>query len=118
MHTPASRTLAMRTSTVTYPGGIEHVRAVRADLRPLLRARTRPQTVPVVTHPPVTAPARANRAVLPRQTSCRRAKITFKGAPKGTSPAAMAQAPPLKLIFHGKLGAYREDDAVSRPFDT
>jgi serine/threonine-protein kinase RsbW len=37
MHTPASRTLAMRTSTVTYPGGIEHVRAVRADLRPLLR---------------------------------------------------------------------------------
>jgi hypothetical protein len=36
MHTPASRTLAPRTSTVTYPGAIEHVRAVRADLRPLL----------------------------------------------------------------------------------
>ena len=37
MHTPASRTLAPRTSTVTYPGGIQHVQAVRADLRPLLR---------------------------------------------------------------------------------
>jgi hypothetical protein len=58
---------------------------------------------------PVTAPARANRAVLPRRASCRRAKITVKGAPKGASPTAMAQAPPLTLIFHGKIGAYRED---------
>jgi hypothetical protein len=37
MHPPASRTLALRTSTVTYPGSTEHVAAVRADLRPLLR---------------------------------------------------------------------------------
>jgi anti-sigma regulatory factor (Ser/Thr protein kinase) len=37
MQTPAPRTLAVRTSAVTYPGGIEHIRAVRADLRPLLR---------------------------------------------------------------------------------
>ena len=41
--------------------------------------------------------------VLQRRASCRRAKITVKGAPKGTSPAAMAQAPPLTLIFHGKI---------------
>jgi serine/threonine-protein kinase RsbW len=34
MHTPAPRTLGSR---VTYPGGIEHVRAVRADLRPVLQ---------------------------------------------------------------------------------
>jgi len=27
----------------------------------------------------------------------------LKGAPKGASPAAMAQAPPLTLIFHGKI---------------
>jgi serine/threonine-protein kinase RsbW len=33
MHTPAPRTLGSR---VTYPGGAEHVRAVRADLRPVL----------------------------------------------------------------------------------
>ncbi len=37
MQTPAPRTLALRTSAVTYPGSIEHISAVRADLRPLLR---------------------------------------------------------------------------------
>jgi hypothetical protein len=37
MQTPASRTLAVRTSAVTYPGSIEYISAVRADLRPLLR---------------------------------------------------------------------------------
>jgi serine/threonine-protein kinase RsbW len=37
MHTPASRTLALRTTSVTYPGTPEQIRAVRADLRVLLR---------------------------------------------------------------------------------
>ena len=37
MHTPAARTLGARTTSVTYPGNIEHVRTVRADLRALLR---------------------------------------------------------------------------------
>jgi len=37
MHPQASRTLVLRTSTVTYPGSTEHVAAVRAGLRPLLR---------------------------------------------------------------------------------
>ena len=37
VHTPASRTLAPRTGTFTYPGQIEHVGTVRADLRPLLQ---------------------------------------------------------------------------------
>ena len=36
MHTPAPRALALRTSGVTYPGGTEQIRAVRADLRRLL----------------------------------------------------------------------------------
>ncbi len=36
MHTPAARALALRTSGVTYPGSIEHVSAVPADLRALL----------------------------------------------------------------------------------
>jgi hypothetical protein len=42
---------------------------------------------------------------------CRRAKITVKSAPKGASPVAMAQVPPLTLIFRGKtwrLSAGRE----------
>jgi hypothetical protein len=36
MQTPAPR-LALRTTGVTYPGSAEHISAVRADLRPLLR---------------------------------------------------------------------------------
>jgi hypothetical protein len=36
MHPIASEALALRTSEVTYPGAAEHIRAVRADLRPLL----------------------------------------------------------------------------------
>ena len=36
MHTPASRALAPRTTSVTYPGAPEQIRMVRADLRGLL----------------------------------------------------------------------------------
>jgi len=37
MHTPAPRTVGLRTTDVTYPGGTEHIRAVRADLHAVLR---------------------------------------------------------------------------------
>ncbi len=37
MPTPAPRALALRTSDVTYPGNVEHISAVRVDLRALLR---------------------------------------------------------------------------------
>ena len=37
MQTPATRTLALRTNVATYPGSTEHISAVRANLRPLLR---------------------------------------------------------------------------------
>jgi anti-sigma regulatory factor (Ser/Thr protein kinase) len=36
MHTPAPRTLALRTTSVTYPGTPEQIRGVRTDLRVLL----------------------------------------------------------------------------------
>ena len=36
MRPTASEALVLRTSEVTYPGAAEHIRAVRADLRPLL----------------------------------------------------------------------------------
>jgi anti-sigma regulatory factor (Ser/Thr protein kinase) len=36
MHTPAPRTLALRTISMTYPGTAEQIRVVRADLRVLL----------------------------------------------------------------------------------
>lgn len=37
MHTPATRTLMLRTACMTYPGSTEHIRAVRADLHVILR---------------------------------------------------------------------------------
>ena len=37
MHSPASRTLALRTTGVAYPGSAEYISAVRADLRRVLR---------------------------------------------------------------------------------
>src|SRR6266568_1846248 len=37
MHTRAPKTVGPRTTDVTYPGGTEHIRAVRADLRAVLR---------------------------------------------------------------------------------
>jgi serine/threonine-protein kinase RsbW len=36
MQSPAPRALALRTTSVTYPGSAEHISAVRADLRALL----------------------------------------------------------------------------------
>ena len=72
---------------------------------PLLQ-RGQPDTCLLVLPPSRTlmaALARASRAVLPRRASCRRARITVKGAPTGAPPTAMAQAPPLTLIFHGKI---------------
>jgi serine/threonine-protein kinase RsbW len=36
MHTPVPRTLRQCTTEVTYPGGTEHIRAVRAGLRAIL----------------------------------------------------------------------------------
>jgi len=72
---------------------------------PLLQ-RGQPDTCLLVLPPSRTlmaALARASRAVLPRRASCRRARITAKGAPTGAPPTAMAQAPPLTLIFHGKI---------------
>ena len=65
---------------------------------------------------PVTAPARASRAVLPRRATLTPRKDHHQGRAEGASPAAMAQAPPLTLIFHGKTGTYREDGAMSGLF--
>ncbi len=36
MYTPAPRTIGLRTTEVTYPGGTEHIRTVRADMRAVL----------------------------------------------------------------------------------
>ena len=36
MHTSVPRTVGLRATDVTYPGGTEYIRAVRADLRAML----------------------------------------------------------------------------------
>jgi anti-sigma regulatory factor (Ser/Thr protein kinase) len=36
MHTPSPRTIGLRKTEAIYPGGTEHIRAVRADLRAIL----------------------------------------------------------------------------------
>ncbi len=60
--------------------------------------------------PPVTAPAQLTGPPSPRRAFCRRAKITVKGAPKGASPAAMAQAPTLDTDLRAaRSGASRKD---------
>ena len=56
---------------------------------------------------PVAAPSKSGRAVLPALGIVPPRKDHLQGRAKGASPAAMTQAPPLKLIFHGKSGAYR-----------
>jgi hypothetical protein len=76
------------------------------------RHRPHPQAAGTRSNAPtVTAPARLTGSLSPRRAFCRRAKITVKGAPTGTSPAAMAQAPPLTLIFHGEVRRQSEGRA-------
>jgi hypothetical protein len=59
--------------------------------------------------------SRASRNRLPssRRSSIEPRKITVKSALRASH--AMAQAPPLTVIFHGSFGAYQEDgrEAVS-----
>jgi serine/threonine-protein kinase RsbW len=45
MRPPAPSTLALRTTSVTYPGSTEHIRTVRADLRRLLHDCPRAEDV-------------------------------------------------------------------------
>jgi hypothetical protein len=66
--------------------------------------------------PVVTVPARAGRLSSSRRASSRHAKITVKGAHFARVADAMAQAPPLTLIFPGETrhlsgGRDRADDS-------
>jgi len=58
--------------------------------------------------PPVTTPARANRAALPREAILSPRKLPVKGAPGGAS-LRFAPGRPLTASFPGKSGTYRED---------
>jgi anti-sigma regulatory factor (Ser/Thr protein kinase) len=76
MHTPAPRTLALRISTVTYPGSTENISAVRADLRPLLRDCTIADEVILCVSELAANAALHSRSRLPGGTFTVRARIS------------------------------------------
>jgi serine/threonine-protein kinase RsbW len=76
MHTPAPRALAPRTSGVTYPGSAEHIRAVRADLRALLRGCPMADDVILCASELTANAAIHSRSRLPGGTFTVRAKIS------------------------------------------
>jgi hypothetical protein len=58
--------------------------------------------------PPVLAARAREEVASSRRPSLEPRKITLKGALRASH--AMAQAPPLTMIFHESLGTYRKDD--------
>jgi hypothetical protein len=69
------------------------------------QARTRRPVAQAVTASPMTAPAQPDRAVLLAPGILSPRKYHHQGRAQGRVADAMAQAPPLTLIFHGKTPA-------------
>jgi serine/threonine-protein kinase RsbW len=76
MHMPAARTLGVRTIDTTYPGGTEHVRAVRADLRAVLRDCPRADDVVMCASELAANAALHSRSRLPGGTFTVRATVS------------------------------------------
>jgi hypothetical protein len=76
MHTPAPRTIGLRTTEVTYPGGTEYIRAVRADLRAVLDDRPRADDVILCASELAANAAQHSRSRLPGGTFAVRAIIS------------------------------------------
>ena len=95
----AGRQLSPRPAGGSPPGAA----SCRADCQVTGRRRSSPQIS--------VARPRVLSGILPRRESCRRAKITVKGARCAHVADAMAQAPPLTLIFPGKDPAPIGEDA-------
>jgi anti-sigma regulatory factor (Ser/Thr protein kinase) len=76
MHTPASRTIGLRTTEVTYPGGTEHIRTVRADLRTVLDFCSRADDVILCASELAANAAQHSRSRLPGGTFTVRAIIS------------------------------------------
>lgn len=75
MQTPAPRTLALRMTSVTYPGSAEHISTVRADLRPLLHDCPMADDVILCASELATSAALHSRSRLPGGTFTVRAEI-------------------------------------------
>ena len=76
MHMPAARTLGVRTIDTTYPGGTEHIRAVRADLRAVLDDCSRADDVILCVSELAANAAQHSRSRLPGGTFTVRAIIS------------------------------------------
>ena len=76
MHTPAPRTLGVRTTDLNYPGGTEHVRAVRADLRVVLQECPRADDVILCASELAANAAMHSRSRLPGGTFIVRATVS------------------------------------------
>jgi anti-sigma regulatory factor (Ser/Thr protein kinase) len=76
MHTPAPRTLGVCTSDVTYPGCTEYARAVRSDLRAVLRDCPRANDVILCASELAANAAMHSRSRLPGGTFTVRAAVS------------------------------------------
>jgi anti-sigma regulatory factor (Ser/Thr protein kinase) len=76
MHTPAPRTIGLRTTEVTYPGGTEYIRAVRADLRAFLADCSRADDVILCASELAANAAQHSRSRLPGGTFTVRAVMS------------------------------------------
>ncbi len=76
MHTPASRTIGLRTTEATYPGGTEHIRSVRADLRAILEDCPRADDVILCASELAANAAQHSRSRLPGGTFTVRAVLS------------------------------------------
>ena len=76
MHTPAPRTVGLRTTEVTYPGGTKHIRTVRADLRAVLEDCPRADDVILCASELAANAAQHSRSRLPGGTFTVRAIIS------------------------------------------
>jgi serine/threonine-protein kinase RsbW len=74
--TPAPRTTGLRTTEVTYPGGTEHIRAVRADLRAVLDDCPRADDVILCASELAANAAQHSRSRLPGGTFTIRATVS------------------------------------------
>jgi serine/threonine-protein kinase RsbW len=74
--TPAPRTTGPRTTEVTYPGGTEHIRAVRADLRAVLDDCPRADDVILCASELAANAAQHSRSRLPGGTFTVRATVS------------------------------------------
>jgi hypothetical protein len=74
--TPAAITTGLRTSETTYPGGTEHIRAVRADLRAVLGGCPRADDVILCASELAANAAQHSRSRLPGGTFTVRATIS------------------------------------------